>query len=222
MSGATGGIGSALAELLLRRGDEVIPVTHRPDKLPDSYARYAVADLTVPETVGAAVARLGLSTLDALIHCAGVIELGPVADTPPRSWAEQLNVNLVGPAELTRSVLPALRAARGHVVFLNFWIGPLAKPGWAAYSAAKFGLRALADALRAEEQRHGIKVTSIYPACVATEMQRGVRETFGVAYRPETYIQPGTIASLVVTALDAPDDARLTDLTVSLAPEDAR
>lgn len=218
MSGFTGGIGTALADLLRERGDEIIPVVRDPDKLEKLDARGMVADLAKPETIAGAAGELDLPRVDVLAHCAGVIQLGPVAETSPQSWSEQLNVNLAGPAELTRVLLPALRAAQGHVVFLNFWIGPVAKPYWSAYAASKFGLKALADALRGEEERHGVKVTSIYPACVATEMQRGVRETFGVEYKPETYIQPRTVAKMVITALDAPGDARLTDMTINLSP----
>ncbi len=217
MSGFSGGIGTALADLLRSRGDEIIPVVRDPRKADDLGLRSVVADLAHPETVGDAVRALDLPSLDALVHCAGVVQLGAVSGTTPASWTEQLNVNLAGPAELTRAALPALRAARGHVVFLNFWIGPVAKPGWSAYAASKFGLKALADALRGEEFKHGVKVTSIFPACVATEMQRGVRETFGIEYKPETYIQPGTVAKMIVAALDMPADARLTDLTMDLS-----
>jgi NADP-dependent 3-hydroxy acid dehydrogenase YdfG len=216
MSGATGGIGAVLADLMLARGDEIIAVGRHPEKLAALGVRPLVVDLSRPEHIGPAVAGLNLTTLDALVHCAGVAQLGPVAETTVECWAEQLTVNLAGPAELTRATLPALRAARGHVVFLNFWVGPMAKPGWSAYAAAKFGLKALADALRGEEERRGVKVTSVYPACVATEMQRSVREGFGMPYRPDSYIQPRTVAQMVLMALDTPPDARVTDLTIGL------
>jgi NAD(P)-dependent dehydrogenase (short-subunit alcohol dehydrogenase family) len=216
ISGYTGGIGTAVADLLRSRGDEIIPVVRDRGKLGDEVKRVVQADLSRPETIAPGVEELGLTSLDALIHCAGVIRLGGVAGTPVESWTEQLNVNLVAPAELTRSVLPALRAAHGHVVFVNFWIGPAAKPGWSAYAASKFGLKALADALRGEEFKQGVSVTSVHPACVATDMQRGVRETFGMPYQPDHYIQPSTVAGAIRSALDAPPDARVTDIILDL------
>lgn len=219
VSGATGGIGSALVAQLRERGDQIIAVGRHPEKIADLAARTARLDLDSLETIAPAVEALGLDRLDALIHCAGTISLGPVAGTSAQSWRQQLNVNLAGPAELTRATLPALRAAGGHVVFLNFWIGPLAKPGWSAYAAGKFGLRALADALRGEEEPRGLKVTSLYPSCVATEMQRGVREAFGREYKPEAYIQPETVARMIISVLETPADARLTDVTIGLSPE---
>ena len=132
-------------------------------------------------------------------------------------------MNLVAAAEVTRCALPALRQAQGHVVFLNFWDGHGVMPGWGPYAASKYGLRALADALRAEEERNGVGVTSIYPACVATELQRAVREGHGRRYRPELYIQPETVAELIFQAASAPRDARVTELTVTMAsPTKAR
>ena len=84
----------------------------------------------------------------------------------------QLPVNLVAPAELTRALLPGLRAARGTVVFLNSGAGLVAHPEWSAYAASKFGLRAIADSLRAEEAGAGVRVTSVYLGRIATPMHR--------------------------------------------------
>jgi monoamine oxidase len=81
-----------------------------------------------------------------------VVDLGAVADLSVDAWATPLRVNLVAPAALTRVALPALRAARGTVVFVNSGAGLVAHPAWAAYAASKHGLRGLADAQRAEEK----------------------------------------------------------------------
>ena len=80
---------------------------------------------------------------------------------------------------LTRVCLPALRAARGTVVFVNSGAGLVAHPQWSAYAASKHGLRALADALRAEEQEHGVRVTTVFPGRTATPMQQRVHEQEG-------------------------------------------
>src|SRR5690606_14659866 len=106
--------------------------------------------------------------LDSLLHVAGVVELGAVGDLTPAVWQETLAANLVAPAELTRLLLPRLRAARGHVVFVNSGAGLAAHPRWSAYAASKHGLRALADALRGEEREHGLRVTTVYPGRTAT------------------------------------------------------
>ncbi|OSC49851.1 short chain dehydrogenase, partial [Streptomyces sp. 4F] len=82
---------------------------------------------------------------------------GPVGDLPPKTWRNQLNVNLVAPAELTRLFLPQLRVAQGHVLFVNSGSGLNAHAGWSAYAASKHGLKALADSLRHEEHANGVR-----------------------------------------------------------------
>jgi NADP-dependent 3-hydroxy acid dehydrogenase YdfG len=129
-----------------------------------------------------------------------------------------MDVNLLAPAELTRAVLPELRAARGHVVFVNSGSGLRANPGWAAYAASKHALKALADALRAEEAANGVRVTSVYPGRVATPMQEKVHEQEGKEYDASDWIDPESVATTILTALDLPRDAEVTDLTVRPGP----
>ncbi len=117
-------------------------------------------------------------------------------------------------AELTRLLLPALRTARGRVVLLNSGAGLNARPGWASYAASKFALRAFADALRAEEAENGVRVTSVHPGRVDTEMQRAVVDQEGDVYRPEKYLRPESVAGAVLLAVTAPDDAALTELVL--------
>ena len=115
---------------------------------------------------------------------------------------------------LTRVCLPALRAARGTVVFVNSGQGLSAEPGWSAYAASKHGLRALADSLRAEEQEHGVRVTSVFPGRTATPMQQQVHELQGQDYDASAWIDPGTVVDAILHVLDLPDDATLSDLTI--------
>ncbi|MQA97516.1 MAG: SDR family oxidoreductase [Streptosporangiales bacterium] len=219
VTGATQGIGTAVAELLHERSYGLI-VTGRSEarlaglaaRLPG--ARTLTADLEDVPGLAGAVDGLGIERLDGLVHCAGVVELGTVADTPPEHWSSQLTVNLMAPAELTRLLLPALRAARGHVVFVNSGSGLNARGGWGSYAAGKFGLKALADALRDEEK--DVRVTSVYPGRTATGMQRKVREQEGGAYDPAAYIEPGTVARTIVHTLETPQDAEITDVTVRM------
>lgn len=217
VTGATGGMGTKVVRRFRDRGDEVIAVGRDADKIKALDARPVVADLTRPDGIAAALEPVLPESVDVLVHCAGKMITGTVADLSPSAWLEQLTLNLVAAAEVTRCALPALRQAQGHVVFVNFWDGHGVMPGWGPYAASKFGLRALADALRGEEERHGIGVTSIYPACTATELQRELREGNGRKYRPELYIQPETVAELIFQAASAPRDARVTELTVTMA-----
>lgn len=224
ITGAGSGIGRIVAERLHARGDQLVVVardaaraTELTEVFPGSIP--VVADLARPETIAEAVQDAGVpASVDALIHAAGIVELGAVADLPLTAWTSQLAVNLVAPAELTRVLLPRVRAARGQVLFVNSGAGLAAHPDWAAYAASKHGLKALADALRGEEARHGVRVTTVYPGRTATPMQEKVHAQEGADYDADRWIDPASVATAIVTALDLPRDAVISDLSVRPGP----
>jgi short-subunit dehydrogenase len=241
ITGATGGIGRAVAELLYDEGHELVLTGRSPERLhrlaehlgspafgatqtidparlsaPGPPVRTVTFDLAEPRRLEAALALADLpARLDGVVHSAGVIDLGPVAELEADQWIDQLMVNLVGAAELTRLLLPALRTARGHLVFVNSGAGLRARASWSAYAASKHGLKALADSLRAEEP--ALAVTSVYPGRTASEMQKKARTQESASYLPESYIQPLTVARVIVNALATPRDAVLTDISISRA-----
>jgi short-subunit dehydrogenase len=218
VTGAGSGMGAVLAERLLERGDALVLLARSTERahelrsdLPD--ATVLVADLADPAAVEAVVDQLP-DSLDSVVHAAGVVELGPLDSLSTDVWQEQLAVNLVAPAVLTRVALPALRTARGTVVFVNSGAGLTANPQWSAYAASKFGLRALADSLRAEEQEHGVRVTTVFPGRTATPMQQKVHEHEGKEYDASDWIDPATVADATLHVLDLPADATISDLTI--------
>jgi len=242
ITGATGGIGSATAELLREHGHDLILAGSSPDRLHKLAGQFAATpygktqsfsltssgqqpvtpgrhistitlDLSEPRRMEAALAVVDLpARLDGLVYCAGVTDLGRVADQDADHWIDQLMINLVGAAELTRLLLPSLRAAAGQVVYVNSGAGLRANPGWSAYAASKHGLKALADSLRAEEP--GIRVTSVYPGRTATEMQRKVRAQENAEYRPADYIEPSTVARAILGVIETPADGIVTDVSI--------
>lgn len=181
-------------------------------------AQVLVADLADPGRLNG-LGRQVDGPLDSVIHSAGVVTLGPVSALRLHDIEEQLAVNLVAPAVLTREFLPHLREARGTVVFVNSGAGLNANPEWGAYAASKFGLRAIADALRAEEAEHGVRVTSVFPGRTATVMQQEVHAQEGRDYDPGAWIQPGSVAAAIIHAIDLPRDAVLTDLALRPGPQ---
>ncbi len=225
ITGAGSGIGALLATRLHERGDRLVLIARDGDRAADLSARFpgtvvVVADLLHPDTIAPALATAGNvpAEVDSVIHAAGIVELGHVADLPLAAWMTQLAVNLVAPAELTRALLPRVRAARGQIVFVNSGAGLTAHAAWAAYAASKHGLKALADALRAEEALHGVRVTSVYPGRTATPMQATVHQQEGTDYDPARWIDPASVVTAILTALDLPRDAVITDLSVRPGP----
>ncbi|MGW9586524.1 SDR family oxidoreductase [Microbacterium sp. NPDC055455] len=220
ITGAGSGIGAALAERLAERGDELWLLARdagRAAQLRERFpgARTLVGDLADPGRLSWAFSHQSVpGRLDSLLHVAGVVELGAVADTPVTTWQHQLNVNAVAPAELTRLLLPGLRIARGNVVFVNSGAGLRVSPEWGSYAASKFAVRAVADALREEERAHGLRVTTVYPGRTATPMQEKVHQQEGADYDATKWIDPASVATTILAALDLPRDADLTELTV--------
>lgn len=220
ITGAGSGIGAALAQRLHDRGDELVLLARDAGRAREIAARFPgastlVGDLGQPGRLSWALSKQQLpDRIDTLVHAAGVVDLGRVGDLPSALWEQQLAVNLVAPAELTRLVLPLLRMSRGQVLFVNSGAGLRAHAEWGAYGASKHGLKALADALRAEEAEHGVRVTSIFPGRTATPMQERVHQQEGAEYVPDRFIDPESVATTIVTALVLPRDAQITELSV--------
>ncbi|MEY9966307.1 short-subunit dehydrogenase [Streptacidiphilus sp. MAP12-16] len=220
ITGAGSGIGAAVATRLAERGDELWLLARDANRaavlrhlFPGSHT--LIGDLAAPDRLSWALGQQPQPVrLDSLLHIAGVVELGTIGDLGTKVWNQTLAVNLVAPAELTRLFLPTLRVSRGHVVFVNSSAGLTAHPDWGVYAASKSGLRAVADALRGEEHANGVRVTTVYPGRTATPMQQKVRAQEGLPYDADAWIAPDSVATAIITALDLPRDAEITDLTV--------
>ena len=204
VTGAASGIGLALADRLSERGDRVVRLTRDDVDLSDSVALVRWATDFADD----------LERLDSLVHSAGTVDLGTVAELDVETWQRQLAVNLTAPALLTAPLLPALRAAAGTVVFVNSSAGLTANAEWSAYAASKFGLRALADSLRAEEAANGVRVTTVFPSRTATPMQEKVHEQEGRTYDASRWIRPETVADSILHVLDLAADATIPELVV--------
>lgn len=214
VTGASRGIGAAVARSLAETHDVLLGGRDggalRTLASQVEGAKPWPVELTDSASVADAIS--GIDRLDVLVHSAGLVELGPVAEASVDSWRRTFEVNLFAVTELTRLLLPALRAAEGHVVLVNSGSGLSAKPNWGSYAASKFALRAFADTLRAEEA--GVRVTSVFPGRVDTDMQREVRTSEGGEYQPEHYLRPESVAAPVVSAVHASRDAHLTEIVV--------
>ncbi|CAL8899311.1 short chain dehydrogenase [Kocuria varians] len=224
VTGATRGIGRAVAQDLAK--DHVVFIGGRSaedvERVRAELAgvgpgtRPFVADVSSDEQVAAAWAPLReeFPELNVLVHSAGIAPQSPVADAPREMWEKIFDVNVISVAQLTRLVLPQLRAAGGDVVAVNSGSGFTANPSGALYSGSKFALRALTDALREEERGNGVRVTSVHPGRVATDMQRELHDYMGREYRAEEWIRPEQIAAAVRLAVDATRDAEVEVVTV--------
>jgi len=221
ITGASGGIGTAVARAAAESGYRVMVAGRDADRLDQMCATNprtssVLLDLRNPGELPQHLAEL--DRLDAVVHCAGIAEVASVEETPYSLWLETLTVNVAAAAEITRVVLPALRTAMGHVVFVNAAPGLHAVPRWSAYTASKAALRELSDSLREEEARHGLRVTTIYPGGTATDLLQKVRAQFGSPFDAANCIQPVTLASVILSILDMRQDAYLPEISILPTP----
>lgn len=216
VTGASRGIGRAVAEDLARTHHVVLVGRDRDalDQVAGSLDSAEVVVLDVSDETDVDAADLP-EELDVLVHAAGVSVQGTVEEVSRSAWREVFETNVFGVAHLTARLLPALRAARGTVVLVNSGAGLFSTPGNGVYSGSKFALRTLGDCLREEEREHGVRVVSVHPGIVDTDMGRQVLERREGA-RPERMIAPETISAAVRTAVDAPPEAQFE--TISIRP----
>ncbi|MGP5081060.1 SDR family oxidoreductase [Corynebacterium variabile] len=175
------------------------------------------ADLSDPASIADAVDRLrneGLERLDVLVHSAGLAWDTPVQSTDWEGWERMFRVNVFGVAELTGLLLPALRAAGGTLVTINSGSGHRSAPTMSQYCSTKFALRAFTDALR-EEERGRVRVSSVHPGRVDTEMQVALQEGRGnTDYDGSLYVRPESVAAAVRFAVDTTEESIIEEITV--------
>ncbi|MEX2502629.1 MAG: SDR family oxidoreductase [Trueperaceae bacterium] len=222
ITGASSGIGAATARALAEAGRTLTLHGRNEAALADlaeevrglgATPHVVVADLTERDASERLAASLP-DRIDVLIHSAGVVQLGTVAELDARDLDRQYEVNVRAPFTLTQRLLPALRTAEGLVVFVNSGAGLRANAGWSGYAASKFALKAIADALRQEEASAGVRVTSVYPGRTATPMQQEVRRQEGQPYDPDAFAPPEAIAAMIAQVVRTEPPATVPDVTV--------
>ena len=217
LTGANGGIGAAMARALAARGAALL-VTGL-DRLaaaldlPAGRCLAVAADLTDP----VARARLVHAALtweggvNALVNNAGQGQFGLFADTTPQQLEALLAANVAAPLHLCRALLPRLQTLPvAHVVNVGSVLGAIGHPGHALYCASKFALRSFADSLRNAEP--GLRVTSVHPGRIATEMQEDLVAYEGRDYDPTRFLSPETVAHVTADAIHPPRDGHVREV----------
>ncbi len=234
ITGTSSGFGRALAEAVLERGDKAVLAARKTASVQDLAETHGDNALAVSldvtdagqrqAAVQAALERFG--RVDVLANIAGRGSLGAAEEFSPEQLGEQMAVNFHGAAEMTRLLLPAMRAqGSGHILNLTSVGGVVSFPGFSAYCASKFALEGWSEALRDEVAPLGIRVTIVEPGAFRTEFagDANMRPATRIdAYRPviepvETYLygsagqQPGdpALAAKVMIQVVESDDPPL-------------
>ncbi|MCF2648453.1 3-ketoacyl-ACP reductase [Niallia sp. Sow4_A1] len=210
ITGAGRGIGKAVAISLANEGVNVGLLARTEEALKEVVtevealgvkAAYATVDVSSLEEVNEAVATLTkeLGKADILINNAGIGTFGSLLDMNPEEWKKIIDVNLMGPYYVTRAVLPQLIEKNGgDIINISSTNGLNGAATSSAYSASKFGLIGMTESLAQEVRRNNIRVTSLTPSTVATEL---AVQTDLIKGSAEKYMQPEDIAELIVSQL---------------------
>jgi NAD(P)-dependent dehydrogenase (short-subunit alcohol dehydrogenase family) len=185
ITGASTGIGRATVERLDAAGWRVFAGVRKQedaDSLSQAGSERVVPlllDITDAEQIAAAAARIETEAeagLDGLVNNAGVAIPGPLETLAIEDFRRQIEVNMTGQVAVTQALLPAVRTARGRIVFISSIGGRVALPLTGAYHAAKFGIEAVGDVFRQELQPWGISVSIVEPGSIDTPIwERGER-----------------------------------------------
>jgi Short-chain dehydrogenases of various substrate specificities len=189
VTGATGGLGRAIARALHARGATVVATGRREDALEELRAELGdrvellVADLADRDQVAGLPSRA--ASVEVLVANAGLPASGRLESFSSEEIDRALDVNLRAPMQLARALSPAMvERGAGHLVFVSSLNGKLAAAGTSVYTATKYGLRGFAASLRADLRRSGVGVSAVFPSFVADagmwadtdiELPRGVR-----------------------------------------------
>lgn len=178
VTGASSGIGRATAELMTATGWTVYAVARRADRLEELASRTSVhpvvLDITDAKAVTARAQEILGETggrLDALVNISGgAIGADSVANADPAGWSAMFELNVIGTLHMVKAFLPALREnGEGTVLNLTSTAAEAGYEGGGGYNAAKFGERALTEALRLEEAEHNVRVIEVRPGMVRTD-----------------------------------------------------
>jgi len=231
VTGASSGIGAAIAREFARQRARLFLVGRDPGRLAQVAGEVAslskvttyVHDLRATELVEDLASRClsDHGRIEVLVNCGGLYARGDFGSTEPSTLADMMHANVTGTYALTRALLPELVNRRGDVVFVNSSIVRNTGSGTGAFAATQHALGALAESLRAEVNKFGVRVLSIFPGRTATPRQERIFADEGREYDPGQLLQPGDVATIVAACLSLPPTAEVTDLYIRPTPPPA-
>ena len=236
VTGASSGIGEATARLLASEGAAVALVARRRERLEQlateigaqgGRAAVVEADITQAEAAREAVERTvrELGRLDVLVNNAGVMLLGPIVDAPAEEWERMVRINVLGLLHTTHAALPhLLRAAEqeprrvADVVNVSSVAGRVARSGSGVYNLTKFGVVAFGESLRQEVTRRHVRVSTVEPGAVETELtdhlRPEIREQTAQRFANMERLQSEDIADAITYVVTRPRRMAVNELLV--------
>ncbi len=189
LTGAGGGIGTAMTEALQQHGAQVLGVCRTPPISPTAHTlpevphtEWVRADLSCADGIRTTAHAARKWGANAVVHAAGLPAFGPLETTTPERAAELLQTNLWAPIALTQAMLPHLLAQpAARLVFVGSALGRIGVPGYSVYGATKAGLHGFAEALRRELMGTSVRVQMLAPRTTRTAFNGLAAQRYAVA-----------------------------------------
>lgn len=233
ITGASSGIGAATAKRLAQAGAKVVLGARHEDKLAKlsqeikndgGTAAYLATDVTKREDNQALVdfAKQQFGQVDAIFLNAGIMPSSRLDELKVDDWEKTIDINLKGVLYGIAAVLPVFKEqGHGQVIATSSVAGLKTYPGYAAYCASKWGVRAVMDTLRQEtaQSTANIRTTTIYPAAVHSNLINGIPDPAiqqgELAVRSQTELAADEVAKAVEYVIDAPEGTVLQEMTIA-------
>jgi NADP-dependent 3-hydroxy acid dehydrogenase YdfG len=226
VTGASRGIGAGIATALGEQGVRVVMLARNEAMLKEQAGKIPgsiplACDVTDAKSVDRATKRIArqLGTApDILVNNAGLFRVALVEATTMESFTEMINTNLIGPFVFVRAFLEEMKKRKsGHILTIGSVADRVVYSGNAAYSAAKFGLRALHEVMRAELRGSGVRNTLVSPAATDTDIWKGVTVTdpAGKASTERPMLAVADVVGAAMFALMQPDRVNVDELRLS-------
>jgi NAD(P)-dependent dehydrogenase (short-subunit alcohol dehydrogenase family) len=221
ITGASRGIGRAIAEklagpdctfLLHGRDREALGQTCESVETKSAKAVTLCYDLRDPDAIEKMVDEIGTTSLDGLIHNAGIAFVKPLEAITLEEWQATIAVNVTAPFLLTQKLLPVMSAGSTIVNVLSI-AAKTGFPNWSSYCMSKFALEGFSQAVREEVRPRGIRVLNIYPAATSTEIWKGIAGE----WPREKMLSADHVGEAVAFALSRPSDVAVENITLQNA-----
>lgn len=221
LTGATSGIGLALAGRFLDENYKVLGIGRNFEQMPDSIRAAKQRGAFVPMPLdmlqtGRFYEQMRLlnkrENIGCLVNCAGTAYYGLHETLNPAKIHEMVTVNLEVPMVLCQIFMRNLKKNHGHIIQISSVTAKQASPRGCAYGATKAGLTAFSESLFEEARKYGVKVTAIHPEMTKTNLYR--HADFCESAREDAYLLPEQVAAAVMYALSAPAAMDVADVTL--------
>lgn len=218
VTGGARGLGKATAIALAKEGVHVAITGRREEQLKLTVkelqdlgvtATYAVFDISDLTSVQQGIEQLNHSfgKFDIVINNAGIASFGSLLDMDADMWTSIIQTNVLGSYYVTQAILPQLiEKNEGDIIFVSSTAGLNGAATTSAYSASKFAVIGMADSLMREVRKHNIRVCTLMPSTIASDMSKELGLTDG---NPESVLQPEDFAELIIANLKLPRRAML-------------